>query len=186
MIKCKVLIFLFLFCLSISSLFAASSWKIEQYTYMSDTEKPTITLYAKSPINDKFTITGFFLVNNAWGEGYLGLNYAPEDWISFEFELGIEAYEKFLRYSPSVYIKKGDYYFTGVLEIGGSVNWYNLRGDYKYKQLNVGAMIARFYGFGPRIDYSVPGTDIKVWTAALYEWEEEKYGLMFGISSIFE
>lgn len=166
--------------------YAKSAWKIEQYNYFSGGHKPTITLYAVHPIDKEYSITGFFLVNDSWGEGYLGLNYKVYDWLAVEFELGIETYTKFLRWSPSFSIDYDKYSLYGVFENGGSVTWYNLRGAYKYDYYYIGAMIARFYGYGPRVDYQFKDIGLNVWGAGLYDWGTEMYGAMIGASMIFD
>lgn len=133
-----------------------------------------LNIYVEHQLPMKLKSWTWGLVTETWAEAYTGLAYAPTSWFEFGFAAGIEQAAQPWRIAGYVWMGNKYVSFYATAEEGGSGPWYLATLLAKpLPWLQLGAMIRRFVGVGPRIDFSLPvGPMFKLWAAYLpYEPE---------------
>lgn len=173
-----------------SQAFAQVSVTLHHYDYynISDNSiKPTVSIYVKKKLSPAFNFTSFSLINKKWGESLIGLEYLPLEWLSFEFEVGLETniesygYKKnLIRTAQILAVTTKKISLLGIYE-QGAMNWFDVRMFYLLKQTGIGAMASQYYGLGPVVQYHIGKSPFHIWSSWLYNWDTSDYGTMLGI-----
>lgn len=146
--------------------------------------EPDINLFGTKKITEKFQLSYFFLVEQNWAEGLIGLSYSPVEWATLNFSVGLETNPHLLRLSASCFLAKGDFSLFANYEIGGGKAnyWYKVVFSYNAsKKVSTGMMAWRFHGIGPFISLKLKELDTKLWVNPTYDLEFKVARIMIGI-----
>jgi len=156
---------------------------LENYSYYNDKFYTLVNVYGKYPVSERFSIVGFALVANVWGENLVGVNYQVNDWLQLEFKAGVETFAQWWRVSPMFMIRKNRIKYLFAYEYGGSGYWFTSRFEYNFDKIKISLRANRTIGGGPRIDFKIPKTDIYIWMGYTWEWNGIKSGPLLGINT---
>ena len=183
-------LFVLLILLFANQLFAQVSVTLHHYDYYNisaNTIRPTVSVYAKKNLSQALNFTSFSLINKKWGESLIGLEYLPFKWLSVEGEVGIETniesygYKKnLIRTAQILSVTTTKFSFLGIYE-QGSLNWFDVRAFYLFKQAGIGAMASQYNGLGPVVQVHLGKSSFHIWSSLLYNWDNSDYGSMLGI-----
>ncbi|MDO8599045.1 MAG: hypothetical protein Q7S02_02965 [bacterium] len=126
-------------------------------------------------IADPFGVYSFALVNEGWAQGQFGATM----WLTTGLQLGIGAAIEqdptpyrgaaFLAVTPDLLANVSA---LVVGEYGGSGAFFTVNGGYHVAEwLRIGVMAERYEGLGPRLDFFITGTPVKVWTTVGHDFE---------------
>ncbi|KKR48548.1 MAG: hypothetical protein UT86_C0004G0032 [Candidatus Magasanikbacteria bacterium GW2011_GWC2_40_17] len=121
-------------------------------------------------------LQGFFLVTDAWAQGYIGPNYKPVDWFLIGLYVGAEqglTGKLQARYSTWLWLGWDIYSLSGAVELNNAVFqgdkagvWYDVVGKLNPSSwLGAGLRMRRFIGFGPYAEFSFAalGVPLTLW-----------------------
>ncbi len=144
------------------------SW-VEERTYVTPQgATPRIDGLLTQPIKGQIGSFVWFQVQQGYSQAYGGATYSPKPWVQFALGAGLEEDKRPARIGSYVWIGKARLSALGVFEDGGSGFWHKAETNYQIsKTLGVGSLSERFKGSGPKIEFSVPHTVLKLWFAPL-------------------
>ena len=147
---------------------AAQNW-VEERTYVSGAAiTPRIDGLLTKTI--KGDVGGFcwFQIQAAYSQAYCGPTYSPKPWIQLALGSGIETDKHPARVGSYVWLGNAKLSGLATFEDGGSGFWYKVEANYQIrKALGLGMLSERYHGTGPKIEFSVPHTALKLWIAPL-------------------
>ena len=109
----------------------------------------------------------WFLVNDEWGEGLVGVSKSVKPWLWLASAAGVEKADTPLRFSQNVWAGKGRLSTVFTMEYGGSGMWYMNKGLVKVApRLELGYHSQRFYGTGPMLKISLT-QKFSVWASVI-------------------
>ena len=141
----------------------------------------------------KLSFTGFFLSEKSWFEQLVGVDYAPNNWLSIGLSGGIENNPALYRLGASLWLGKGKMSWLTCLEKGdgGQNYWYkSTLAIETAKHFTAGILIQRFAGLGPYFEYHVAskvssGLRLAPWLTPLYDLETGTGRVMAGFDFKF-
>jgi len=114
---------------------------------------PQINVYAHGPLKGSIGWTLYMQAGQEWGEGLVGLTFAPTAWLEVSGSLGLENFNKPLREGASIWVGKGKLSFLSLQEDGGSGYWQKNVGKYQLTPtFAIGGLQQTFIGFGPYVE----------------------------------
>lgn len=99
---------------------------------------------------------------------YAGPYWKPTEWLQLGVGIGRENQPNSMRRAAFYSIDTDKFYSFGTVENGGSGPWYRAHAIYRLNERwNVGVMMERDVGFGPRVEHYInKKNDTIVWVAA--------------------
>ncbi|MCX6270725.1 MAG: hypothetical protein NTU44_05810 [Bacteroidetes bacterium] len=179
----QAILLLFQICfLSSLSLSGQNSWKFENYGYLNSGLRQSFTLNGRHAMSEKFGFNSYVTVKDRMGGGALGFDYTATPWLNLGLLGGYDIQLSSVSLISFLGIKREKISFTAAyLRIGEVLDLFELALMYNGRYVKAGAIARNYFGVGPRIDLRIPKTDFWLWTAGLYEWKTESYGLMLGL-----
>jgi hypothetical protein len=93
--------------------------------------------------------------------------------------LGIESSNMPVRAAASADWAPRYLHVLAIVEYGGSGLWYHSLANFWLKPVGLGVFAQRYDGFGPWVDVRIQHFD--VWTAGLYDYEDDRLGVIAGL-----
>lgn len=146
----------------------AQNW-VEERTYVSGgVATPRIDGLLTKTIKGELGGFCWFQTQATYSQAYCGPTYSPKPWIQLALGLGIETDKHPVRVGSYVWLGKAKLSGLAAFEDGGSGFWYKVETNYQIrKALGIGILSERYRGTGPKIEFSVPHTTLKLWVAPL-------------------
>ncbi|WP_118976609.1 hypothetical protein [Taibaiella koreensis] len=147
--------------------------------------EPVINYYGSRKINKQFAVTFFGLVRQKWGQALIGATYIPSPNINLSVSAGIETGQTRLRYSASLWLKRGENTLLLLGELGkGYQNYlYKVNVFHRFSdKLSLGIMDWRYHGLGPNFRYTIAGIASTLWVMPAYDHEQKVARCMVGWS----
>ncbi len=165
---------------------AQNGWKMDHYSYLNCGLRQSITMTGRHALTDKMGLISSATLKNNLGGGTVGLDYNLKPWLNLGILTGWDIPLSSVVLITSVGIKAGKTQFTSAyLRIGEVLDLYELAWWYQGRDWKAGAIARNYFGVGPRVDLRIPKTPVYLWSAGLYEWKKETYGLMLGFTMSF-
>jgi hypothetical protein len=144
---------------------------VEERTYVSEGAViPRIDGLLTGHIKGNFGSFTWFQIQQGYAEAYGGATYSPKSWMQLALGVGIEEDKHPARIGSYIWMGKGPVSVLAVFEDGGSGFWYKVEATYQTKsKFAVGFLSERYHGTGPKMEFSVPRTALKLWCAPLIE-----------------
>lgn len=148
----------------------AQNW-VEERTYISGgVATPRIGGLLTKAIKGNLGGFCWFQTQQKYSQIYGGSTLSPTSWIQLALGLGIETDKHPLRVGSYVWLGKDKLSGLAVFEDGGSGFWYKVETNYQASKLvGLGTLSERFKGSGPKIEFSIPHTALKLWIAPLVD-----------------
>lgn len=142
---------------------------VEERTYVAGgMATPRIDGLLATPIKSQMGGFIWFQVQQGYSQAYGGLTYAPKSWLQVALGGGLEQDKHPARIGSYVWMGKAKISGLAVFEDGGSGFWYKVESNYQATpKLGIGMLSERYHGSGPKIEFSVPHTALKLWCAPL-------------------
>lgn len=176
---------LFVFFIPLLFAFNASA-QLESYLRITkDAIEPDVNIFVTKAINSEWSLTGFALMEKGFGEGLIGLAYAPAEWIEVGLSGGIEIIQTKIRLGTSLILKSGDIKLVALYENGpGKDNyWYNVTLWQKVSdKFSFGARAWRFHGIGAIAKLNLAKLDTDFWFMPAYDYEFMQPKFILGAS----
>ena len=152
--------------------------------------KPTVSnkeiLYFQQKLSDQFGFSSTVIMTPHWSEIYAGPTYSPIPELTLSASIGLEQADNPLRIAGSVDLSLEKFSFSHISEFGGSGYWQKTTGSYNLADsLNIGVNWQTGLGVGPKVEYTVPETNLKIMLNPIYNFETKTWGIQFGSSVFF-
>ena len=146
----------------------AQNW-VEERTYVSQgVVTPRIDGLFTAPIKDRVGGFVWFQIQQSYSQAYGGATFSPKPWVQFALGAGLEEARHPARVGSYVWIGKAKLSSLTAFEDGGSGFWYKVETNYQAKKsMGVGMLSERDHGTGPKMEFSIPHTALKLWCAPL-------------------
>ncbi|MCL5435784.1 MAG: hypothetical protein M1275_01765 [Patescibacteria group bacterium] len=148
----------------------AQTW-VEERTFVSPGQTTVrINGLVTGGVIKKFGGFVWFQTQKGYSEAYGGATYSPKPWLRLALGAGVEEAKNPARAGGFVWMGNSKQYLLFIPEYGGSGFWWKLEGSRKInKTVGVGFLTERLKGSGPRVEYAIPHTPLKVWAAPMFE-----------------
>ena len=146
----------------------SQNW-VEEQTYVSGgVATPRIDGLFTRPVKGGLGSFVWFQVQQSYSQTYGGATYSPKPYVQLALGAGIESDKHPARVGSYVWLGKGAVSGLGVFEDGGSGFWYKVETNFQAAhRLGIGTYSDRLRGHGPKLEFLVPHTVLKVWLAPL-------------------
>jgi hypothetical protein len=135
--------------------------------------------------NKSFGSFAWMQQQKGYGQAYAGITYSPKTFVQLALGAGLEQDARPARVGSYVWLGKGKSSVLGVFEDGGSGFFYKVEANYQaVSRFGVGILSDRFRGHGPKAEFLVPHTPVKVWLASL--WKDGSVSPLLGIRWSFK
>jgi len=160
--------YLFVGLMFLASRACAQNW-VEEQTYVNQgVVTPRIDGLFTKTVSKQWGSFAWLQVQQIYSQGYAGATYSPKPCLQFALGAGLEQDKHPARIGSYVYLCKGPVSGLTVFEGGGSGFWYKVETNYQAThRIGIGTLSERYRGHGPKFEYSVPHTPIKLWFAPL-------------------
>jgi hypothetical protein len=151
------------------------SW-VENQTQMPNAKSTSTAVEAtfSHSFNDQWGSYTWFQMGQGYRQVYAGPTWSPRPWMQVGLALGAEnAQDKkalhantYLRAGGFLWVGRGSSSFVLIGEDGGIGSWW--RSEFNFAltgRLGLGFLAQNHKGIGPRVEYWVPGTSLKLWGA---------------------
>ena len=146
------------------------SW-VEERTYVT-AQGATPRIDGLFTAKVKGDLGGFiwFQVQQGYSQAYCGATFSPKSWLQLALGAGLEKAKSPTRVGSYVWVGKGRASGLAAFEDGGSGFWYKVETNYQIgKVFGLGSLSERFKGSGPKVEFSIPPTALKLWFAPLVD-----------------
>lgn len=162
-ITCLVVVF----CLAITVIpvHAQTSFWVENQVAISQGKlNPTIAGLLSHGFSKKIGVYDYFQVDEGYAQCYFGPTFSPASWLQVGWGVGMEEGSSKTRFGGFLYLGEGPYYLLAVKEGGGAGAWHKVEFNTALSPwFGIGFMTQAFRGVGPRIEFNVPKTPLKIW-----------------------
>ncbi len=154
---------------------------VEERTYISGgVATPRIDGLLTRPVKGALGSFVWFQVQQGYGQAYAGATYSPKPWVQLALGGGMEEDNHPARLGSYVWAGKGPASALAVFEAGGSGFWWKMETNYQARPvLGIGMLTEAYKGTGPKLEFSVPHTRLKLWFAPL--WKDRAVRPLIGI-----
>lgn len=132
---------------------------------------PQLDAYVTHKSSERVGQFAWFLTGRDWSEAYAGMELCPKKWMAVDIGVGLETDKNPWRIGGSVWMGSQKQSLLTVLETGGSGFWWRSIYNRKLrKNFGIGAIGQAQRGAGPRVQFDIPKTPVKVWAANFFNW----------------